>query len=173
MPKTCCALGSSGDFCPNYAHSSYRDSIPGPFWSWDRFGRTSTELPDGRIIHIAGEHEDYYDPDFCIYNDVTVEHPGGRLEFYLYPKEIFPPTDFHTATLLGDDILLIGSLGYTDMRRIGETQVLRLNVTAGYDNVAFITDVAGNQLAFNDDANGSVNAQLDWTCPAGGTYAAL
>ncbi len=121
------STGAVGATCWNYADSSYRDSEPGPYWSWDRFGRTSTMLADGRIIHVAGEHEDYYDPDFCIYNDVIVEHPDGSLEFYLYPKDVFPPTDFHTATLIGDDIFLIGSLGYTDMRRIGETQVLRLN----------------------------------------------
>ena len=54
----------------NFSHSAYRDATPGPFWSWQRFGRTSTALPDGRVIHIAGEHEDSYDPDFCIYNDV-------------------------------------------------------------------------------------------------------
>jgi hypothetical protein len=119
--------GADGSSCGNYSLSTYRDSIPGPYWSWDRFGRTSTTLPDGRIIHVAGEHEDHYDYDFCIYNDVIVEHPDGRLEFHLYPRDVFPPTDFHTATLIGDDIILIGSLGYRDMRRIGETQMLRLN----------------------------------------------
>jgi hypothetical protein len=110
-----------------YSHSAYRDATPGPYWSWQRFGRTSTQLPDGRVIHIAGEHEDSYDCDFCIYNDVVVEYPDGRLEFFLYPKDVFPPTDFHSATLIGHEILLIGSLGYQDMRRIGETQVLRLD----------------------------------------------
>jgi hypothetical protein len=118
---------SEGTVCGNYAESSYRDSVPGPYWSWERFGRTSTKLPDGRIVHVAGEHEDYYDTDFCIYNDVVVEHPDGRLEFHLYPQDVFPPTDFHTATLVGEDILLIGSLGYRDLRRLGETQVLRLD----------------------------------------------
>jgi hypothetical protein len=113
--------------CEDYSHSSYRESTPGPFWSWERFGRTSTKLPDGRILHIAGEHEDSYDPDFCIYNDVVVEHPDGRREFYLYPREVFPPTDFHSATLIGDEIILIGSLGYHDLRRPGETQVLKLD----------------------------------------------
>ncbi|WP_141098516.1 hypothetical protein [Rhodoblastus acidophilus] len=29
-----------------------------PFWSFDRFSRTSTRLPDGRLVHVAGEHED-------------------------------------------------------------------------------------------------------------------
>ncbi len=113
--------------CHDYSHSSYRDSLPGPFWSWQRFGRTSTALPDGRVIHVAGEHEDSYDFDFCIYNDVVVEYPSGQREFYLYPKDVFPPTDFHTATLVDGDIVLIGSLGYKDMRRPGTTQVLRLN----------------------------------------------
>ena len=87
----------SGRFRHDFSHSSYRDTTPGPFWSWQRVGRTSTPLPDGRVIHLAGEHEDGYDPDFCIYNDVVVEYPGGRREFYLYPKDVFPPTDFRAA----------------------------------------------------------------------------
>jgi hypothetical protein len=117
----------SRHFRQDFSHSTYRDTTPGPFWSWQRFGRTSTPLPDGRVIHIAGEHEDSYDPDFCIYNDVVVEYAGDRREFYLYPKDVFPPTDFHTATLVGHEIVLIGSLGYRDLRRIGQTQVLTLN----------------------------------------------
>lgn len=107
--------------------SDYRDTTPGPFWSWQRFGRTSTALLDGRIVHVAGEHEDWYDSDFCIYNDVVVEHPGGEIEIFLYPKDVFPPTDFHTATPIGRDIILIGSLGYSDLRRFGATQVSRLD----------------------------------------------
>ena len=114
-------------FAQNFSHSAYRDTTPGPFWSWQRFGRTSTPLPDGRVIHIAGEHEDGYDPDFCIYNDVMVQYAGGSREFFLYPKHVFPPTDFHTATLVGHEIVLIGSLGYGDLRRPGETQVLKLD----------------------------------------------
>lgn len=43
-----------------------------PVWCFDRFGATVTVLPDGRHIYIGGEHEDFYDPDFCIYNDVVV-----------------------------------------------------------------------------------------------------
>lgn len=112
----------------NFSHSSYRDATPGPFWSWQRFGRTSTALPDGRVIHIAGEHEDFYDPDFCIYNDVMVQYAGGRREFFLYPKDVFPPTDSHTATLVRSKIILIGSLSYGDLRRPGETQVLTLDI---------------------------------------------
>ena len=103
----------------SFWESGYRDTVPGPYWSWERFGRTSTRLPDGRVVHIGGEHEDWYDPDFCIYNDVVVEHRDGRLEFCLYPKRVFPPTDFHTATLVGNAIILIGSVGYRDLRRLG------------------------------------------------------
>ncbi len=110
------------------SHSNYRNSMPGPFWSWQRFGRTSTRLDDGRIIHIGGEHEDFYDENFCIYNDVVVEHPGDRLEFYLYPLSVFPPTDSHSATLVEDAIILIGSLGYKDLRQLGTTQVLSLDI---------------------------------------------
>ena len=39
-----------------------------PVWCFIRYGSTLTKLPDGRIICIGGEHEDHYDPDFCIYN---------------------------------------------------------------------------------------------------------
>jgi hypothetical protein len=39
-----------------------------------------TLLPDGRAIQIGGEHEDYYDPDFCIYNDVFVHEPDRSID---------------------------------------------------------------------------------------------
>ena len=39
-----------------------------PVWCFKRFGATRTKLPDGRLVCIGGEHEDFYDPDFCIYN---------------------------------------------------------------------------------------------------------
>ena len=104
-------------------------NLPGvPIWSFERFGQSATWLPDGRLVLIAGEHEDSYDPDFCIYADVTVLDGKGGVAHYIYPADIFPPTDFHSATLLGDHILLIGTLGYPDNRTPGETQVLRLNL---------------------------------------------
>ena len=107
--------------------SSYREQSAGPVWTWERFGRTTTRLADGRMIHVGGEHEDWYDIDFCIYNDVVVEHPDGRCEIFCYPKDLFPPTDFHTATLVGETIWIIGNLGYRDLRRWGETQVFTLD----------------------------------------------
>lgn len=100
----------------------------GPGWCFDRFGCSETELRDGRIVHISGEHEDFYDPDFYIYNDVIVKHPDGGIEIFGYPDDVFPPTDFHTATLIGDRIILIGSLGYMDRRYFGTTPVLALDL---------------------------------------------
>jgi len=99
----------------------------GPIWCADRFGQSLTFLEDGRIVQIAGEHEDSYDPDFCIYNDVVVHDPDGRIRIYGYPASVFPPTDFHTATLVGRHIYLIGSLGYQGTRKFGETPVYRLD----------------------------------------------
>ena len=99
-----------------------------PMWCFDRFGQSVTALPNGRSVLIGGEHEAYYDSDFYIYNDVVVITDGGGTEIYGYPEYIFPPTDFHSASLTGDRIVLIGSLGYPDDRLIGETQVLVLEL---------------------------------------------
>ena len=100
----------------------------GPTWCFDRFGQSSTSTPDGRIIYIGGEHEDYYDPDFCIYNDVIVLNPDDTTDIFGYPQDVFPPTDFHTATLVGEEIIIIGNLGYSDNRLLNETQVCLLNI---------------------------------------------
>src|SRR5688572_5161946 len=99
----------------------------GPVWCFRRFGQSSTKLPDGREILVGGEHEDSYDPDFYIYNDVVVKQPNGQIEIFGYPKEEFPPTDFHTATLVDGTIILIGALGYHTERKPGVTQVLTLD----------------------------------------------
>ncbi|MEP6961333.1 MAG: ankyrin repeat domain-containing protein [Acidobacteriota bacterium] len=98
-----------------------------PVWCAQRFGQSLTWLPDGRVIQIGGEHEDFYDRDFCIYNDVFV-HSAGGVEIYGYPEDVFPVTDFHTATLMGDSIYVIGSLGYQGARAYGTTPVFRLRV---------------------------------------------
>lgn len=42
---------------------------------------------------------------------------------------MLPPTDFHTATLLGNRILLIGNLGYERARKAGVTQVAELDLS--------------------------------------------
>ncbi len=102
----------------------------GPTWCFDRMGQTTTNLPDGRIVYIGGEHEDHYDPDFYIYNDVVVVNPDQSVEIYGYPKDTFPPTDFHSATLVDDNIYIIGSLGYQDSRIVNQTQVYILDINS-------------------------------------------
>ena len=99
-----------------------------PVWCAARFGQSLTLLPDGRAVQIGGEHEDYYDPNFCIYNDVFVHARDGSVAIYGYPESVFPPTDFHTATLVGGYIYVIGSLWYLGTRRPGETPVYRLDI---------------------------------------------
>lgn len=100
----------------------------GPAWCFQRYGQTSTQLPDGRTVLIAGEHEDFYDPDFFIYNDVVIVAPDGGIEIFGYAPDAFPPTDFHSATLVDGRILIVGSLGYPDQRRAATTQVLTLDL---------------------------------------------
>ncbi len=102
-----------------------------------RFGSSVTPMADGRLIVVGGEHEDFYDPDFIIFNDVIVLRPaagekdvtsdGGSIEIYGYPRLAFPPTDFHSATLVGDKIYLIGNGGYSEDRRYGTTPVFALD----------------------------------------------
>jgi hypothetical protein len=102
--------------------------VAGPCWCFHRFGQSSTQLADGRVVLIAGEHEDHYDPDFYIYNDVVIRHPDDRIDIYGYPREIFPPTDFHSATLTDNRIVIIGRLGYPEDRKPGTTPVMVLDL---------------------------------------------
>ncbi|KAF6220511.1 hypothetical protein HO133_002944 [Letharia lupina] len=117
-----------------------------PVWCFTRYGATRTKLPDGRVVCIAGEHEDGYDPDFCIYNDVVVfdalqkSDPPPLLtpeciKIYGYPVETFPPTDFHTSTYFVDpttgkeSIIIVGGLGYTGQASRSQTDVYQLDLT--------------------------------------------
>lgn len=109
----------------------------GADWCFSRFGMTETTMDDGRIICVAGEHEDSYDPDFCIYNDVIILRPepgqstvtldSGSVEIYGYPAKIFPPTDFHSATLVGNRLFVIGRLGYSGKYKVHCTPVYVLD----------------------------------------------
>jgi hypothetical protein len=110
----------------NEIHAGPSAFDAGPMWCFDRFGTSETSLPDGRVVHIGGEHEDSYDPDFHIYNDVIVTGPGGDIAIYGYPTEAFAPTDFHSATLVDGSIFIIGCLGNPDQRVLHTTPVYRL-----------------------------------------------
>lgn len=125
---TWCVETKNSGYENNEAFDGPSSFEAGPCWSFDRFGQSETPLPDGRTVFIAGEHEDSYDPDFYIYNDVTIVSRDGETTILGYPEDVFPPTDFHTATLVDDEIILIGSLGYPEKRIEGATQVLRLNL---------------------------------------------
>ncbi len=102
--------------------------LPGAVWCYDRFGASLTPLEDGRFVQIGGEHEDYYDPDFFIYNDVVIHDGKANFQIYGYPRDVFPPTDFHTATLCARSIYILGGLGYQRQRQNGRTPVYRLNL---------------------------------------------
>ena len=108
-------------------HFKTNDEDIHPVWCAQRFGQSITFLENGLIVQIAGEHEDSYDPDFYIYNDVFVHHPDGTIQIYGYPEASFPPTDFHTATLVGEYIYIIGSLGNYGARQYEQTPVYRLD----------------------------------------------
>lgn len=115
---------------PHAAHAvagSGKKQSPG--WSFDRYGQSKTQLPDGSIVYIGGEHEDSYDPDFYIYNDVIVVRPNGSIEIYGYPTDIFLPTDFHSATLCGDEIIILGGLRYPQDRNQNDTFAYRLSLS--------------------------------------------
>lgn len=99
-----------------------------PLWSFQRMGQTQTMLPDGREIFIGGEFDDFYDPNFCIFNDVVVKYPNGDIQIFAYPENIFPPTDFHSAILIDGYIYIIGNMGYFNQRNYNSTPVYRLNI---------------------------------------------
>lgn len=101
-----------------------------PLWCFDRFGYSITRLPNGRCVAIGGSHEDWYDADFCIYNDVVVFHGDGTFTILGYPRDVFPPTDFHTAVLVDQYIYIIGNLGYHHERQPGTTPVYRWHCDA-------------------------------------------
>lgn len=113
---------------------SFSDPVWQHIWNVARFGQSTTLLPDGRYIQIGGEHEDYYDPDFFIYNDVIVHAmptqagDSWRRQVLVYSRDVFPPTDHHSATVVGDDIIVIGNLGYRGERQPGFTPVFALNI---------------------------------------------
>lgn len=166
---------------PFWVEEAFSEEHAGkPNWCYYRMGQSETLLDDGTKILIAGEHEDSYDPDFHIYNDVTVIHPDGAVDIYGYPKDVFPPTDFHSATLVENHIYIIGSLGYMGERQVGKTQVCRLDIntfeieeiTTSGDNPGWISDhsaiLSGNHITISMgmryvENNGYHENFHDWT----------
>lgn len=130
----------------------YKELLKNPVWSFDRFGKSVTPLEDGRWVEIAGEHEDFYDPDFCIYNDVIVHSGDGQTTIYGYPKSVFPPTDFHSATQVGREIYIIGNLGYVEDRQDKTTPVFVLS----------IEDFSIRALETDGDNPGWINDHRAW-----------
>ncbi len=115
-------------FRANEAMEGPCSTVAGPCWSFRRFGQARVVLDDGTVVYIGGEHEDHDDPDFYIYNDVVVCRPDGGIAIYTYPPALFEPLDFHSATVAGDQIVIIGALGYEDRRRYGTTAVYLLSL---------------------------------------------
>ncbi len=58
---------------------------------------------------------------------MVVFEPNGEFQIYGYPKDVFPPTDFHTATLFGDQIVIIGGLRYVQDRVLDACTVFTLD----------------------------------------------
>lgn len=86
-----------------------------PYYTTNRHGMSYTDM-SGVSYFIGGEHEDYYDPAFCIYNDV-IKVENDKITIYGYPREDFPPTDFHSAEYHDNKIWIFGSIGYPEHRK--------------------------------------------------------
>ena len=97
-----------------------------PHYTTNRHGMSYTDV-NGLSIFIGGEHEDYYDPNFCIYNDVITIDKDDNIKIYAYPKNIFPPTDFHYSIYVNGYIWIFGSIGYQKDRK-QFIQICRLEV---------------------------------------------
>ncbi len=106
-------------------------TIEQPIWTFlSRMGQSKTLLPDETKVFIGGEYEDFYDPDFRVYNDIVIQKPDGEIQLWNYSLEQFPATDFHVAHYdkNSHSIFLIGNLGYPETRKEGITQVLKVNL---------------------------------------------
>ena len=117
------------EYWPYKAHKNYGvGEKQSPGWCFSRYGQSETALDDGTQIYIGGEHEDSYDEDFYIYNDVIVKSSNGDIDIYAYPEDVFQPTDSHSATRVEDEIYIIGCIGYPECRSQTNTPVYVLSL---------------------------------------------
>jgi hypothetical protein len=145
-------------YTANKAFDGPSSITAGPMWCFQRYGQSTTQLPNGRTVLIGGEHEDHYDADFFIYNDIVIATENECPRILGYPRGVFPPTDFHSATLMGERIVVIGNLGYPEDRREGLTQLLLVDcndwsvssVDSGLNAPGWIH---GQQAALQDEAH--------------------
>jgi len=131
----------------NQPHSSDCEGMTAPFWCFyeHRNAGTRSHLADGRLVHIGGHYNGFTDRnDFCIYNEVIVEYDRRRIDIFSYPKTVFPPVHYHSATEVDGDIVLIGGTGYLDLTTPSACPVFTLRgcernprsgVILGYDFV--------------------------------------
>jgi hypothetical protein len=89
--------------------------------------------PDLHIVvtdPLRPGHETTYYPGMAnlLMADVFVINKDGSIRIFVYPYSVFPPTDFHSATLVGDDIYIIGCLGYWPDRKKRPFPVYKLSI---------------------------------------------
>lgn len=81
-------------------------------------GKSLTNLPDGSTVIIGGVLRG------TVKNTVCVLSPQKQRHF-IYPPHILPPISHHTATVLGNDLWLIGN---RHAGEYGRTPVYRMNL---------------------------------------------
>ncbi|MEA5593236.1 ankyrin repeat domain-containing protein [Rivularia sp. UHCC 0363] len=101
----------------NAVESQFQDTVLG-------FAVKAGNLDKIQFLLDAGTDINYRTPNG---NDVVVFDGKGNFQIYGYPSDVFPPTDFHSATLAENYIYIIGSLGYQSARIPNQTPVYRLD----------------------------------------------
>ena len=80
------------------------------------------------------DSKDYYDPDFSIYNDITIQYFDQNLAFsyeiWNYPEEQFPPVYAHSTIYdkNTDKVYITGGLGSGDRQRKNITEIYALDL---------------------------------------------
>ena len=127
-----------------YLHNQKFD-LKEPFWvaAHNRLGSSHVSIFNKYIdvIDIGGntaahdwkwyDYNDYYNPDFKIYNDVCIKADGlKKIELWSYPEEQFPPVYNHD-TVYDKNMNLVyitGGLGLGERQRKNITEIYQLNL---------------------------------------------